>query len=489
MSKLIHKILILAALTAGCSGDTSPSNSDPGLSTPPPAAPRQPAPTPIPSPVAVDLGPVLGGVTSNSARVWVQTVGPAEVTVQFAEESSTNVWRETTSFTSGPETDLTSILTLEDLTAGNCYLYRITTDGAPASDTMRFCTFPDEADQLVVGFLADLDRRTWYPAPAITALAAQSPQALVILGDWDHRELLTDQDIRLMHRQNRSPVKHAGQLMRRHFLGQIPVAYVWDDHDYGENNSNRFSPLRDAALAAYHDYWPSYPLASDAGIWHKFSYANIAEFFMLDVRSQRDPASYLDPRFVPDDQPGSNRGALRRDPDRSILDGAASPEGRSTGQKDWLLAGLADSRHPWKIIVSPVTWNVTTMKDDAWWDYLADRNEILEFIRDNDITGVIVVSADIHTGGGIDDGTNADLREMTIPATNLNESANGRPTCAIHPSPDRSIATTCGDWSEGLSRHGSGYGVMRLSRETAILETHNLLGESRTLVLNSDSRR
>jgi alkaline phosphatase D len=435
--------------------------------------------------VRVELGPVLGAVTMNSARVWVRTAVPADVTLQIAKDSPDRGWIESVAVRSSHESDLAAIVELDSLEADTCYLYRVRTSGIPATREHRFCTFPQQAETVTLGFLADLDKRDWYPAPAISALASRAPDILVILGDWDHRDPVADSEIRQMHRENRSHSKHAGQLMTRHFLGTTPVAYVWDDHDYGENNSNRFSPLKETALAAYRDYWPSYPLESDDGIWHKFSYADIAEIFMLDVRSQRDLQSYMDPRFVPDGQPGGNRGTLRRDPARSMLDGAAKPEGQGTGQKSWLLESLRTSRHPWKIIVSPVTWNSTTVKDDAWWDYLAERNEILSFVRAHEITGVMVVSADIHTGGGIDDGSNADLPEMTIPAVNLNETPLGRPTCAIYPQPNRSIATSCGAWSEGLSRHGSGYGVIRLSRETAILETHNLLGESRVLILSS----
>src|SRR5687768_17705662 len=46
--------------------------------------------------------------------------------------------------------------------------------------------------------------------------------------------------------------------------------------------------------------------------------------------------------------------------------------------------------------------------------------------RSNQIGGVIVVSADLHSGGGIDNGSNAGLPEITVPHTNLNTDQFGR---------------------------------------------------------------
>lgn len=469
----------LSLALLGCTG-SSDQAADEATSIPDSHLPAAEAKVPV------ELGPVLGAVTENTASVWVQTAGPASLQLEYQASNSIEPALKTPAALPTEASDWSATLTLSGLTPGTCYRYRVLSDGVASTAAKEFCTFPRNAETIVVGLLADLDKRPWYPAPSIDVLAAEDPDLLMILGDWDHRDPTSEAELRAMHRENRSPGKHAGNLMVRHFLGSVPVAYIWDDHDFGENNSNRFSPLRDAALAVYDDYWPGYREPGSGGVWQKFSYADIAEFFLLDVRSQRDLQTYLDPRFRPDDSPDGNRGILRNDPDRSMLDGAALPEGSPGGQKEWLFRSLLASRLPWKVIVSPVTWNITTVKDDAWWDYLAERNEILSFIEQNTITGVIFVSADIHSGGAIDDGTHAGLPEISIPSTNLNETSNGRPTCAIHRSPERTIATSCGEWSAGFSRHGSGFGLLRLSRSTATLETRNMLGESRSLTLGLD---
>ena len=71
----------------------------------------------------------------------------------------------------------------------------------------------------------------------------------------------------------------------------------------------------------------------------------------------------------------------------------------------------------WKFILSPVIFSTTTKDNDAWGAYRNERQLILDFIHSNNITGVIVLSGDLHMGG-IDDGTNSGLPELVAPAAN-----------------------------------------------------------------------
>jgi len=40
----------------------------------------------------------------------------------------------------------------------------------------------------------------------------------------------------------------------------LPMAYMWDDHDFGPDNSDKTAPGREASLQAYREYVPHYPL-------------------------------------------------------------------------------------------------------------------------------------------------------------------------------------------------------------------------------------
>ena len=57
--------------------------------------------------------------------------------------------------------------------------------------------------------------------------------------------------------------------------------------------------------------------------------------------------------------------------------------------------------------MSSVPFNPGTKPYDAWGGFLDERGELLQFIEDNNITGVVVMTGDIHSGGAMDDGTNS----------------------------------------------------------------------------------
>src|SRR5260370_13456696 len=69
---------------------------------------------------------------------------------------------------------------------------------------------------------------------------------------------------------------------------RVPFVYIWDDHDYGGNNSNRKAASRQAARLAYDEYVPHYPLAAgadDVPIYQSFAVGR-AEFILVELPSE-----------------------------------------------------------------------------------------------------------------------------------------------------------------------------------------------------------
>lgn len=73
-----------------------------------------------------------------------------------------------------------------------------------------------------------------------------------------------------------------------------PIQYVWDDHDFGPNDSNRYNPGREEAGQVYRERVPHYPLAEPGGaddqraIYHSFQIGRIL-WIASDLRYHRDP--------------------------------------------------------------------------------------------------------------------------------------------------------------------------------------------------------
>jgi len=205
----------------------------------------------------------------------------------------------------------------------------------------------------------------------------------------------------------------------------MPIMHQWDDHDTGGNNTDRKYPRWSQSQQVFEEYVPSYPLpAVTPGIWQKFSYAQV-DGFILDCRSQRD---------------------INTDPDdsaKSMLDGNALG---ATGQLQWLEDSLLASSARWKVIFSSVISNPSTKFPDGWAGYQTEWKALKRFITSNQISGVIIVSGDLHLGA-IDNGTQSGFPEMCLSQAN---GLGGCPTAAY------------GRWSEGYYKDDTcrGFGLI-----------------------------
>ena len=67
-------------------------------------------------------------------------------------------------------------------------------------------------------------------------------------------------------------------------------------------------------------------------------------------------------------------------------------------QKKWLLDTVKLSKSKFKVLCSSVPWTFIAKGDspDTWNGYQEERNEIFDFLADNKINGVVLMSADRH---------------------------------------------------------------------------------------------
>jgi phosphodiesterase/alkaline phosphatase D-like protein len=212
---------------------------------------------------------------------------------------------------------------------------------------------------------------------------------------------------------------------------RVPILYVWDDHDYGPNDSDRTSPSREASRAAYAEHVPHYPLTTENGrvttIQQEVTVGRV-RFIVTDLRSERDPVG------TPDG------------PDKSLL---------GERQRAWLDASLTRAAADGSALVfwvNTLPW-ITREGDPShgWQPYawerrwLADRIEALGLTR-----RLVVLSGDAHMLA-IDDGRHS------------NYSSSARPGSAgfpvFHAAPlDRSPSLKGGPYSHGVSARNHQFG-------------------------------
>jgi phosphodiesterase/alkaline phosphatase D-like protein len=209
----------------------------------------------------------------------------------------------------------------------------------------------------------------------------------------------------------------------------VPVAYMWDDHDYGPDNSDSTSPSRPAALASYRATVPHYPMDADSeSTIHQAFTVGRVRFLLTDTRSARSP------RTVPESQ-------------RTML---------GSRQLAWFLDQLEKAADaPLVVWVNTVPW-ITKRNEgttEGWAPYARERRVIADAIKRHRLPRrLLMLSGDAHMLA-LDDGTNSEYATDAAPGDRGFVVAQAAPM-------DRYPRIKGGPYSHGEVAANSQFGVL-----------------------------
>ena len=112
---------------------------------------------------------------------------------------------------------------------------------------------------------------------------AVTPLFFIWNGDLHYRDIATN-DVGL-YRAGYDGALAAAKFAQ--FLRDVPIAYVWDDHDFGPDNSDGSHVGKAAALQAYQERVPHYELGGADGNYQSFVCGPI-RYVLCDTRYNRD---------------------------------------------------------------------------------------------------------------------------------------------------------------------------------------------------------
>ena len=258
------------------------------------------------------------------------------------------------------------------LDADTEYVYRIDVDGEVDDSRGRghFRTAPEGAASF--SFVAGSCARTDSNGAVFDSMASADPLFYLNLGDIHYGNISSDDPSAYRAAYERFLTKPA----QAEIYNEIPTAYVWDDHDYGPNDSDASSAGRDAARQAYREIVPHYDLAEgvEGAIYQAFTIGRV-RFVLTDNRSERTDGSML-----------------------------------GETQKEWLIKELTTSARTHGLVIwgNPVPWIGEPMVGgDAWSGYPDERREIADALAAGGVENLVMISGDAHMVA-LDDGTNSD---------------------------------------------------------------------------------
>ncbi|MEM9190296.1 MAG: alkaline phosphatase D family protein [Myxococcota bacterium] len=370
--------------------------------TPGMEAPREPGidPTPIDMARAFEAGEVdpatlpedgavfplgiqAGEMTDSTVLLWTNVTATTNLSVQVFRDDPT-IGRALVADEAVTPVEGYVHAEVTGLAPATWYEYAfVAGDGAmptarSAIGRFRTAPAPDMALKLRLGATtctgtAGEDRPTFSPFPALSFLSNMDIDLLLHLGDISYND-----NERTQAEYRAEWATTLSEPGYRDLLSTAGWYMTWDDHEVDNNwDAEMFDTARrDIAINAFYENLAIRP-GPEGQLWRTHRWGQTAEFFVMDLRSERQPSTL----------------------------GSGAEVFVSREQLDFVKAQLMASTAHFKVVLSSVNitglndiWDANISFEDRWEGFGAQREELLSFIQDNNLRNVWFLAGDIHLG-------------------------------------------------------------------------------------------
>jgi len=207
------------------------------------------------------------------------------------------------------------------------------------------------------------------------AIRARAPLAFHLLGDLHYGDIATA-DAALMRSKIRASISTSRAAA---MFAAVPFTYVWDDHDFGPDNSDGTFVGKTTVAAVYRQTIPHHALPDAGAVYQAWTVGRV-RFIQTDLRYYRSPNTDTD---------NSSKSML----------GAT----QNAWFKAELLAAKANPLTVWlnsQVWSVPATgWSGIDTDGDHWGAFSTERAELNDYMAANGITNVIQLTGDQHALG------------------------------------------------------------------------------------------
>lgn len=307
-------------------------------------------------------GPLLGEVGECDARIWIQARSESPVTLVI--EASNGEIRRFVQTPSWSEW-LCDVFYVGDLSPDLTYTYWFENEHGqtPVNQLPLAPSAKERAVRIAFGACFK-----WYLNQDLVifdSIAAEKPNYLAMIGD---NAYYFEPDWQSEHTMMMAQLRSRNNRPFQRVAAGLPTVGIWDDHDFGPNDTDNRFVGKDMSLRTFRRSWANANWGT-GDVMGVFSSVRIGpvELFLLDSRWHRN------------------------DEARSML----GPQ-----QLAWLLDALARSTADVKIVASPSQVLAQTAVKKGWDCFHRDApkelDELLSQIEARDIRGVVFVSGDLH---------------------------------------------------------------------------------------------
>src|SRR5450755_3905113 len=339
-------------------------------------------------PGAIVSGPMLGQVELRTASVWLQVSADVNsiTLIYWKKGFPGNSWQKSYDGVLGKEFNPVR-MDIGGLDVNSYYEYQFILNHEKTSASGSFHTKdlwqwrkPAPDFSFLTGSCAYFNELV-YDRPGkpyggdstiFESMARDSAAFTLWLGDnWYTREVDLLSSWGLWYRASRD----RAQPVLKNLLKGMPQYAIWDDHDFGPDNSGTSYGLKDVSREIFMKYWcnPFYGEAQK-GIYSQISYSDV-DLFLTDDRYFRSADELED-----------------------SVSGKPNPDKHFFGDKqlNWLEDALEQSLATFKIIVIGSQTLNPFSTDEGFYKYSFEYQTLMEFLSRSDTKGVLFLTGDRH---------------------------------------------------------------------------------------------
>jgi alkaline phosphatase D len=333
----------------------------------------------------IQAGPMVGYCEMTEAMIWLQTTKNANVKIEYFANDMPNEIFVSDNYTTSKEIGFTYHIVLDKILQGKKYNYSVFIDNKKvvlpyetSFSSKKLWQYREDAPNFTVAFGScmyvnepDVDRPgKGYGSnySIFESINAKNPDIMLWGGDNIYlREADYDSKTGIYHRYTHSrSIKEIQPL-----LAKTQNFAIWDDHDFGNNDSDRSFYNKYTTQKAFKDFWANKIYGSDSsqseGTYSTFNWGD-AQFFLLDDRFFRSPND-------------------RKTADNTML---------GTIQFNWLIDALSASNASFKIVVIGGQVLNSVPDTENYGHYPEEKAQLLKELLDNKIKGVLFLTGDRH---------------------------------------------------------------------------------------------
>lgn len=330
-------------------------------------------------------GPMVGYSEMREVQLWVQTKAAATVQIEYWEQNveTTDTFR-TEKRTTEKSSAFTAKLLADEVLPGKSYFYQLLINNKVVafdyqlkfqSQTLWQWRMDPPNFKFALGSCVYISEER-FDRPGkpygseyeiFESIADKSPDMMLWLGDNTYlREADWNTRTGILHRYTHT--RSTPEMQR--LLATCHNFAIWDDHDFGPNNSDRSFIHQDKTTEAFELFWanPTFGLPnSEKGVTSQFLF-NDVEFFLLDNRTFKTNEKL-------------------KEGEKTILGEA---------QLEWLIEALKNSFASFKMIaIGGQVLNSEAVAEN-YANYAKEKAYLLRRLEEEKIKGVIFVTGDRH---------------------------------------------------------------------------------------------